>query len=161
MVDLTATAQSVDVKAVVQLQGPATDPKLQLRSEPPLPQDEVLSRLMFGRSAARITPFQGLQLAAAVEQLQGGGTIDNLLSAVRRTVGVDTLDVESDSETGQSTATAGKYITNNVFVQVQRAVQTGATTARVSVDLTPNLSVNTQVDQSSRTGFGLQWRHDY
>ncbi|MEK0083619.1 translocation/assembly module TamB domain-containing protein [Benzoatithermus flavus] len=161
MIDLEATAKTVDIQAVVRLKGPAADPKLTLASEPELPQDEILSRLLFGRSVARITPVQGLRLASAVRQLQGGGGLSDVLGALRRAVGIDTLDVESGEKPGESTARAGKYVSDNVFVEVERGVQQGTGRARVQIELTPNLSVGTQVTEQSQTGIGLQWRYDY
>ena len=52
-VDIEATAQKTGLTAIVQIQGRARDPKLTLASEPALPQDEVLSRLLFDRQPAR------------------------------------------------------------------------------------------------------------
>ena len=43
--------------------------------------------------------MQGLRLAAAVQELQGGGFVSGALSKFRRAVGVDTLDVQSTETT--------------------------------------------------------------
>lgn len=162
MLDIVASARTAEIRGIVKLSGPATDPKLELDSDPKLPQDEILSRLLFGRSVARITPVQGLRLAAAVRELQGGGGgLDSVLNTLRRTLGVDTLDVESDGESGQTTAKAGKYISDRVFLEVERGVADSSGKARVQVELTPNLSVGTEVTESSQTGVGVQWRYDY
>jgi translocation and assembly module TamB len=168
MIDLAATADTAEVKVTVALQGPAKEPKVTLTSEPPLPQDEILSRLLFGTSAARITPMQGLRLAAAVQELQGGGVISGTLSKFRRAVGVDTLDVDSTETTDESgetsqqtTARVGKYVSDKVYVEVERAVTDNTNKAKVQVDLTPNLSVGSTVTDQSQTGVGVQWRYDY
>lgn len=160
MIDLEAAASSEEIQVVVRLRGPVADPTLELSSEPVLPQDEILSRLLFGRSVARITPAQGLRLAAAVNTLRGGSALSDMLSSLRRGLGVDTLDF--GGETAQeSTARAGKYLTDNVFLEIERGVAAGSTKARVQVELTPNLSVNTEVDEQSRSGVGLEYRYDY
>jgi translocation and assembly module TamB len=161
MMDLEATARTAEIEAVIGLRGPAADPKITLSSEPVLPQDEVLSRLLFGRSVARITPVQGLRLAAAVNQLQGGGGLSDVLSALRRGLGVDTLDVQGGETAQDSSVRAGKYVRDNVFVEVERGVAAGSGKARVQIELTPNLSVGTEVNEQSQTGVGLQWRYDY
>ena len=90
-VDLEAVAKTVDITAVVRLSGPATDPTLTLESEPNLPQDEVLSRLLFNREASSISPAQAVQLATAVNRLQGGGY--DPIAGVRSLIGMDTLNV--------------------------------------------------------------------
>ena len=168
MVDLAATAQTVEVKVTITLLGPAVDPKITLTSDPQLPQDEILARLLFGTSAARITPMQGIRLAAAVQELQGQGTISGALSRFRRAVGLDTLDVQSTETTDaegdtqqQTSARVGKYVTDKVYLEVEQNVTDGGSKARVQVDLTPNLSVGSTVSDQSQTGVGLQWRYDY
>jgi translocation and assembly module TamB len=161
MIDLEAAARSEEIQAVVRLEGPAANPKLELTSEPTLPQDEILARLLFGRSVARLTPVQGLRLAAAVDTLRGGGGLSDVLSTLRKGLGVDTLDVAGGETAQESTAKAGKYVSDNVFVEVERGVAEGTGKARVQVELTPNLSVNTEVDEQSQSGVGLEYRYDY
>lgn len=161
MIDLEASARSEEIEAVIQLQGPAADPEITLTSEPVLPQDEILSRLLFGSSVSRLSPMQGLRLAAAVNTLRGGGGLSGLLSSLRRGLGVDTLDIQSGETPAESTARAGKYLSDNVYVEVERGVAEGTGKARVKIELTPNLSVGTEVDEQSQTGVGLEWRYDY
>ncbi len=48
-VDIEARVQKPSLTAIIQIQGQALDPKLTLSSEPSLPQDEILSRLLFDR----------------------------------------------------------------------------------------------------------------
>ena len=54
---------------------------VQITSSPELPEDEILSRFLFGRSLSQISPVQALQIAAAIRSLSGGdgtGVIDRL-----------------------------------------------------------------------------------
>ena len=98
---------------------------------------------------------------SAVNQLQGGGGLSDVLSALRRGLGVDTLDVQGGETTEESSVRAGKYVSDNVFVEVERGVAAGSGKARVQIELTPNLSVGTEVNEQSQTGVGVQWRYDY
>lgn len=168
MVNIEASAKTVDVTVTIKLQGPAKDPKLTLTSDPTLPQDEILARLLFGTSAAKVTPAQGLRLAAAVQDLQGGGIVSGALTKFRRAVGVDTLDVNSTETTNaagettqQTNARVGKYVTDKVYLEVEKGLTENTNKARVQVDLTPQLSVGSTVNDQSQTGVGLQWRYDY
>ena len=168
MIDLAATATATNITVTVTALGPATDPKITLSSDPQLPQDEILSNLLFGTSVARITPMQGLRLAAALDDLRGEGFVSSAFTKARRAIGLDTLDVqstESTDESGETTqdtsARVGKYVTDQVYLEAERSVTTGTNTARVKVDLTPNLSVGTTVTDQAQTGVGLQWRYDY
>jgi translocation and assembly module TamB len=157
-VTLDAAAEGQGITAVVKVSGRADDPKLELTSEPPLPQDEVLAQLLFKRDMNSLTPAQGLRLASAVATLQGGGT--DILGKFRQGLGLDTLDVGGTSAT-DANVRAGKYLSDNVYFEVQQGLQAGSGTARVEVELTPNLNVSTSVDQNSQTGVGVGWKMDY
>ena len=168
MLDLAATADANEIKVTVALRGPAQDPELTLTSEPPVAQDEILARLLFGTTVARISPIQGLRLAAAVQELQGSGVVTGALTRLRRATGIDTLDLQTTEQTDeqgqttqQTTARVGKYVTDQVYLEVEQGMSQGTGKARVQVDLTPNLAIGSTVTDQSQTGVGLQWRYDY
>lgn len=163
VVAIRAAATAAEVKAIVRLDGPADDPKVSFSSEPELPQDEILAHALFGRSLAKISPVQGLRLAAAARQLQtgGSGTVGGVLNAVRGATGLDTVDIEGGETTAESKARVGKYLSEGVFLELERGVRPGSGKARVEVELTPNLSVGTAVTEQSQTGVDLEWRYDY
>ncbi len=80
--DFEARSRSGDVTAIVQVRGRASDPDITFTSEPELPEDEVLARLLFNAATADLSPFQLAQLAAAAAELAGGGG-GGLLSQLR------------------------------------------------------------------------------
>ena len=61
----------------------------------------------------------------------------------------------------ESSARVGKYVSDRVFLELERGVQAGSGKARVEVEMTPNLSVGTEVTEQSQTGVDLEWRYDY
>ena len=157
-IDIQASAEaSGGFKGIVHITGPAQKPKLELSSDPAAPQDEVVARIMFNRSSTGISPFQGLRLAAAIQELQSGG--DGLIGIGREALGVDTFDI-SGSGGADTTASAGKYISDNVFLEVQQGVTSGSAKATIEVELTPSLSAETQIGQQG-TGSRLNWTYDY
>ncbi len=156
--DIKASAEaSGGFKGIVQISGPAQKPKLELSSDPAAPQDEVVARIMFDRSSSGISPFQGLRLAAAIQELQSGG--DGLIGIGREALGVDTFDI-SGSGGADTTVGAGKYISDNVFLEVQQGVTSGSAKATLKIELTPSLSTETQIGQQG-TGSKLNWTYDY
>ncbi|HET6467003.1 MAG TPA: translocation/assembly module TamB domain-containing protein [Geminicoccaceae bacterium] len=156
--DLEAAAQGEDVLAIARLTGPANQPRFELDSEPSLPQDEILAQLLFGRDVRQITPAQGLRLAAALRTLEGGG--GDLLGGIRSRLGLDTLDI-GDDLTGGPTARAGRYLSENVYLELQRGLTDGTSRARVEVELTRSLSLTSQVGDQSQTSVGVEWKMDY
>ena len=164
-VDITAVANRNEIEATLHLYGRIDRAEIDLRSEPPLPQDEILSRLMFGTAATTLTAGQSVQLAQAVARLSGRGPGIDVLGRVRRFVGVDRIEIKdsTDAETG-TTSTAvsvGKYINDRVYVSLDQAVRGEGSKARVEVELTKHISAETEVGQNQNALVGLKWRWNY
>lgn len=155
---IEAVAEGDGMTAIVRLAGPATDPEVELDSDPALPKDEILARLLFGRDVSAITPMQGIRLAATLQQLEGGGGLD-ALAGLRETIGVDTLDIGGESF-AEAYVSAGTYVADNVFVEVEQRLASGETSARVEVELTPAVKVVSEIGDAS-SGVELEWRYDY
>ncbi len=161
-ITLEAAATTQTMTGIIRVTGPATDPEFELSSEPALPQDEVLSQLLFDRDMSTLTPMQGLRIANAVGRLEGGGV--DAVGELRNLTGLDTLDFGNEDfggEDTETTASAGKYVAENVFVAVDQGLSSGTTRARVEVELTPRITLRSEVDNQSRTGVGLEWSMDY
>ncbi len=84
-----ARTESDGVAAIVTVQGRVTEPQITFSSEPPLPEDEVLARVLFGRATQNLSPFQIAQLAAAAAELAGGGG-NSVMSDLRNATGSTT-----------------------------------------------------------------------
>lgn len=161
-INLVAAAVAPSMTGIVRLRGPATDPEFELASEPELPQDEVLSQLLFDRDTSRLTPLQGVRLANAVSRLEGGGF--DTMGALRDITGLDVVDfgnADFGDEESETTATAGRYVAENVFIGIDQGLSSGSTRARVEIELTPRITVRSDVDDRSQTGVGIEWRMDY
>jgi translocation and assembly module TamB len=159
-IDIEAVAQATDVTAIVRIGGDASAPTIALESEPPLPEDEVLSRLMFNRAANSITPLQAVQLAAAVNRLRGGGP--GVLDRLRTALGVDTLDVGGGDEgDAGTTVRAGKYLSEGVYVEGETGTASQSSKARVEVEILPNVSLQAETGADANSGVGVKWKYDY
>lgn len=157
-INIEAESQGQTLLALIKVTGPANNPKLELTSEPPRPRDEVLAQLLFKRDMSTITPAQGLRLANAVAMLEGGGV--DVIGKFRSGLGLDTLDVGGESA-DDANVRAGKYLADNVYFEMQQGMQSGSGKARIEVELTPNVTVSTEVSEQSQTGVGLDWKMDY
>ncbi|MCS7267010.1 MAG: translocation/assembly module TamB domain-containing protein [Geminicoccaceae bacterium] len=156
--DVLAEARRADITARVGIKGRLPGIEIELASEPPLPKEEVLARLLFNRDLSRIAPLQAAVLANSLATLRGGGI--DALSPVRAAAGLDTLDV-GEAENGGAALRAGKYVSERIYVEVQRGLTPETSRARVEVDLGYNLRGTTEVRETGGTGFGLEWRYDY
>jgi len=160
---MTARAEANDVTAIAVVTGPATRPAIELRSEPTLPRDEVLSRLLFGQSAANLTPMQSVQLARSVAELAGsplaGG--GGFLSGIGSTLGFDSLGVESSGSDGAAALTASKYLTDDVYLRVQGGLTPEASKLSLEWRVFKNLTIDSDVSQDAQGEVGVTWRWDY
>jgi len=159
--DVAAELRGGGILAILQVRGPAADPEIILSSSPMLPEDEILARLLFGRESARITPWQALTLAQALNRLRGGGSAFDLLGETRRILRVDQVEVRSDEEEGDTSITLGKYISDRIYVEVERGIGTEGGRARVEVELTPELRLETETGGQTDTGVGIIWTRDF
>ncbi len=159
-VNIEAAAVKPDLTAIVRIEGPARQPTVTLASEPPLPEDEVLSRLLFDRDASQISPAQAAQLALALNRLRGGRGLD-VMGKLRDLLGVDTLDVGAGAAPGESAVRAGKYLNDDVYIELERGMAEQSGRARVEVEILPNVSLEADTGQDAQSGVGIKWRYDY
>ncbi|MCR9212211.1 MAG: translocation/assembly module TamB domain-containing protein [Proteobacteria bacterium] len=159
---LTARYEATNVTAIVSIDGTASDPKISFTSPDGLPEDEVLSQVLFGKSSGRLSALEAVQLAEAIASLSGRfGSGGGITGFIRDTLGVDVISAGTDSETGKAEVSIGKYVTDNVYVGVDQGAEAGSSRAKVQIDLTPNVSVETEMGQSSDNRVGIFWKWDY
>jgi len=114
--DLTATRDDPALTAVVQIRGTAAKPEITLTSTPALPNDEVLSQVLFGTSASQLSPLEAAQLASALSALSGNGGFD-VMGNLRTFARLDRLALGGDQTTGV-TVSGGKYLTDSVYLEI-------------------------------------------
>jgi translocation and assembly module TamB len=184
--DLELTNSTPDLTAIIKITGPARQPEVRLTSRPPLNQDEVVGRLLFGKSPSSISRLEALQLAAVLKELTNfGGDIINPVKTVRRSLGLDVLRLgggsaghgerqvsdlsgslasEMNPRAGERTADeavaveAGKYISDNIYMGVEHDKDGPA--VRLEVELSPSFSLEAR-SSSESSQVGLGWKKDY
>jgi translocation and assembly module TamB len=160
--DIHAEAQLQGLDASVRVMGTGLKPEITFASTPAMPQDELLSRILFGTSITNLSAPEALQLASAVAALQTGtGSLDPI-NSLRRAIGLDRLRiVPADVATGQKTAVAaGKYITRKLFVEVVTDGQ-GYSATRVEYQITRWLSILSTVSTVGRSNAAVRVSKDY
>ena len=153
---VVAITQSGDVTASIILEGPASAPVLSLTSMPDLPEDEILSRLLFGRSATSLSAVQAIQLVDAVSGFAGGS---GLITGLRESLGVDDFDLTTDDE-GAAQLRLGRYISENLYSEVEIG-QDGDTEVLLNLDLTPSVTVRGGVASDGESSLGVFFERDY
>ena len=162
LLDIVAEAQVQGLDATVRVGGTGLRPEITFASVPALPQDELLSRILFGTSITNLSTPEALQLASAVAALQSGSGSLDPINALRRAVGLDRLRIlPADIATGRGTSvSAGKYVTRKLFVEVITDGQ-GYSATRVEYQITRWLSLLSSVSTIGRTNANVRISKDY
>lgn len=160
--DIHAEAQVQGLDASVSVRGTGLQPEITFSSTPPMPPDELLSRILFGTSITNLSAPEALQLASAVAALQSGSGSLDPINALRKAVGLDRLRVvPADVATGQKAAVgAGKYITRKLFVEVVTDGQ-GYSATQVEYQMTRWLSILSTVSTIGRSSASVRISKDY
>ena len=159
--DFTAETTAADVTAQIAVSGPAAQPSFSFTSTPELPQDEVLSRLLFA---------QGLGIAFAAP---GAPTRDRASRSSRaptpaaagsrkcaRRWASNSLDLDAGGA-GGPTVGASTYLTDNINVGVRAGAKPADAAVNVGLDVTKRLRVQseTRMDGHTSVGVGVEWEY--
>ena len=161
-IDLSANADSTGLSATIRVTGQATRPDISFASTPALPQDELLSRLLFGTSITNLSAPEALQLASAIASLRSGGDGLNPINALRRVAGLDRLRIlPADTSVGRTTSiAAGKFITRRLYAEIVTDGQ-GYSATRVEFQITRWLSILSTVSTLGRQSVNVRVSRDY
>ena len=117
--DIRAETERDGLTVEATVQGSATQPEIAFNSNPSLPEEELLARLLFGGSVTSLSATDALQLGAAVASLRGGGGLDPI-NQLRSAIGLDRLRIVSaDPALGRGTGVAlGKNFGRRFYAEI-------------------------------------------
>lgn len=161
--DIQAEAVENDITARVTIGGTASMPDIHFSSVPALPEEELLSRLLFGSSVTEISAAEALQLGAALAAFQGGGgaALDPV-NQLRSAIGLDRLRiVGADPTTGAETSVAaGVYLTRRLYVEIVTDGR-GYSATQMEFRITNWLSLLASVSTIGRQSINIKASKDY
>ncbi|CAN5278468.1 translocation/assembly module TamB domain-containing protein [soil metagenome] len=152
--NLSAVREDPALTATIRVTGTALSPEIALTSTPQLPQDEILSQVLFGRSASQLSPFEAAQLAAGVASLAGGGGFD-VIGNLRELAGLDRLSF--GGEASALTVAGGRYITKDVYLEIIGGGEGGAA-VNVEWQVRRNLAISSKFGGTGEATLSIRWR---
>jgi translocation and assembly module TamB len=155
--DMTAQTTAGDITAYIAVTGPAAKPVFAFTSSPALPQDEILSRVLFQKPTGNLSAFQALQLANAVASLSGGGDV---FEKMRKNLGVDSLDVSSNASGGPVVG-ARRAINDRLSVGVKSGSRPQDNGVTLDLDITRHLRLQGGMDASGGSTAGVGAQYEY
>jgi translocation and assembly module TamB len=172
--DIVTEVVAGDIVAQVLVSGSASAPKIRMSSTPAMPQEQILSYVLFGRASTQITAAEGIQVAQAAATLAGGGA--GMLDKLRGGLGLDRLMLGSSqtgnassnlnpaaggSNTGGTSVSGGKYLAEGVYVGASQGLTPQSSKVVVEIEVRPHVTVQGDFSQTGGSGLGLNYKYDY
>jgi hypothetical protein len=142
----------------ISLSGPLLTPNLSFYSSPALPEKEILSRLLFGKSAEEISPTEGVQLSQTLINLSGGAATPDFVTRFRKMLGLDRFDLSSNKN-HEVSIQAGKYLTDGILLSMVKGVNSQNQRFNLEVDLGSGFKAEAEAGDGSK--FFLKWKKEY
>lgn len=159
--DIRAETERDGVDVVVTVSGTVDQTEITFSSDPALPEEEILARLLFGGSITTLSATDALQLGAAVASLRGGGGLDPI-NQLRSAIGLDRLRIVSaDPALGRETGVAlGKNFGRRFYVELITDGR-GYSATEVEFRVTSWLSLLASVSTIGRESVVAEISRDY
>ena len=161
--DVRAMHRVRNIRVYAIVRGRASAPQIQLSSDPPYPQDDVLALLLFGKTRDELSQQQAGALQGALAGTAGAAALDSLSEKLGVDIPIDTVEFEEGSNSSSGTTLGvGGYLTENVFVRYGRGISSDSeSNVRVDWRFRPRWSVETSVSTRGDSSADLVWTYDY
>jgi translocation and assembly module TamB len=158
--DFTAQTSVGETTAIVRITGLADAPVFEFSSTPSMPQDEILSLLLFGLPGSQLSALQHVQIGVALASLSGvgGDGSMNPLVKVQKSLGLDRLSVGAAAGTATTPGTentgasiqAGRYINSRLYVEARQSTN-GFSQVEADVEINKHLKLQTRLGNGTAT----------
>lgn len=168
-VNLLANLEIDQYLVSASLKGPLNGPYLTFKSEPNLTKGEILSLVLFDQMPKKLTPFQALSLTHTLATLSGVYLGPDVVDRVRKGIGLSQLtfgsvtytDAVTKEEKDSTTIQAGKYISRNILITLNRPISPGPAPFIVTAHFKGGFQFQTYFDEQELAKLQIQWRLSY
>lgn len=148
--NILAMRREQEVAAGVSVGGTVLAPRVTLVSEPPLPDAEKLSWLVFGRGLEAVGQGDMAVLQAAAGALLGGRESAGMQSQLTSALGLDTLSLTT-SEDGlqERIVTVGKQLSSRLYVSYRQGLENLTSVLLLRYELSRRLTLEAEAGSRS------------
>ena len=144
--DIIALRPNIAVRAGVKVAGSANAPRVQLYSDPVMPDAEKLSWVVMGRDPASGGAETAMLQQAALALLSGGGSGGDLAG----NIGLDELGFKGPGNGAEGAAlTLGKRISQDLYLSYEQSLNGAMGTLFIFYDLTKRLTLRGQTGEQT------------
>jgi translocation and assembly module TamB len=161
--DFLASASVQSTTIQIAITGTARAPAIAVLSIPPLPSDEALAMLLFGKPATNLSAFELVSAAQTLAELTGKASPGSgVLGRLRQSLGLDQLRVGSSSGASSSSPVsveAGRYVSPGVYVGAKQGAAGNSSRGVVEIDVLDHTKVEGDIgaDSNGRIGVKMEW----
>ncbi len=158
---LTTTVGETEIR--ITLGGSVNDPKLELSSVPELPEGDIMSLLIFGRTMDQLDNDQLALLGSRAADIATAFGTAQLEAALARQLGVDVLRIKKENEqAGGRSVVIGKYISTRVLLKYEQALGDRAMFfVNLEYLLTKHFRLETLIGHESQSAVELNWTKEH
>ncbi|HEY8516043.1 MAG TPA: translocation/assembly module TamB domain-containing protein [Candidatus Binatia bacterium] len=168
-----ASYQTPEYTVRIGIEGTATTPELELSSEPPLDQSDILSVLLFGKTTQQLTSGQGTELRQEALGLLASYVAPELEQSLMDTFGLASLTFQLPTGSSYGSVGVGRYFGDDIFVSIGQTFggPQGGTTRQLSglvgssltvqYYLTPSITVQTSSSTEGESALDVIWHRRY
>jgi translocation and assembly module TamB len=162
--DLSLAKQKNGVTVRVLITGTLQKPRLELRSEPDMPQADILAFLLFDRTSESLSSQETQRLSERARATAEQFAANRLTDQLGQELGVDVLRYEqSASDTLQArTVTVGKYVNPDLLVTYEQSLESKSGIGLVvEYFLGHGLRLEMRSRRQEQDGFVLGWQRQF
>lgn len=156
--NITGTLTLPELTVTAMLRGPLSAPQLTFQSNPSMPTSSILAQILFNKDISELSAAQALQLADTIVTLSGGAG-PGVLETIRKSLGIDRLNIASSGDSEQVSVQIGKYLTRGVMVTLSQSTQSSQIIVEVELKGGFVLQAETQEDEQGK--FSFKWNKNY
>jgi autotransporter translocation and assembly factor TamB len=160
--DVEVTRAVSDYVVSIHISGRMKSPQLTLSSTPDLPQADIVTLLVVGKTSDRLTESERGGLSSRAQQIVGNVAAGELEQLLAKPLGFDTLDIQTGDKLGSGKVSVGRYITQDIFLSYER--QSGdekGNKVGVEYSINRHLKVKGSSSDTGGSALDLLWRIDY
>jgi translocation and assembly module TamB len=174
MLDVTVIQRVSEYLVSIHVTGRAQQPTIAFSSTPELPQADIISLIVLGKTTDRLTKSEHNSLADTAQQLAGGVIAGQLEKTLGKALGLDTIEVSAGGQLGSGSIKLGRYVTQDLFLSVEQDIgqgstdggpnvgrTSGGTKAGLEYSINRRLKVRGSSSDRGETAADFLWRLDY
>ncbi|MFH1060188.1 MAG: translocation/assembly module TamB domain-containing protein [Pseudomonadota bacterium] len=153
--------RSGSTQIFITVQGSAFTPQLQLSSEPPMSQADILSVIIFGRPAGSLNAGESRTLSAQALALLGQGSRREIEKILGPSLSPDVVTVHNDASSGSSLE-AGKYLNSDLYLRYRQNLGSeGGQNIGLEYRIYDWLSLDSQVGTTRDSGVDVIFSYEF